>query len=642
MSPSIHHLGTSFITDFDIYLLNEGRHLQLYNKLGTHLHTLADGRQGVHFAVWAPNAQFVSVMGDFNNWNKTNCPLENIQGSGFWGGFIEGIGEGASYKYTIQSGATFHEVEKADPVGFFAELRPNTASRVWNQDNYQWQDQEWMAYRSAMNGKDKPISMYEVHLGSWMKNLEEGGRWLTYRELADKLVSYVKEMGYTHVELMPIAEHPFDLSWGYQTVGYFAPTSRFGNPDEFKYLVDQFHLHGIGVIIDWVPAHFPKDMHGLDFFDGTHLYEHDDWRKREHKDWGTNIFNYGRWEVRNFLMSNALFWLDKYHIDGLRVDAVASMLYLDYSRKKGEWEPNQYGGRENIDAIYFLRDLNDSIHHYFPDCITFAEESTAWGGVTKPTFEGGLGFDYKWDMGWMHDTLHYLSHDPIHRKYHQNEITFRGLYMFSESYTLPLSHDEVVHGKQSLLGKLPGDLWQKFANLRTLLAYQWAQPGKKLMFMGGDIAQWNEWNCLSSVDWHLLEHDSHAGMKRLMQALNHLYRTQPAMHQKDCDSSGYYLIDCTDADNSVLSFMRRGYTPDDDVIVVANFTPQTHVDYMVGVPQLGDYVELLNTDDTQFGGSGQTNHQPLTAFEMHYQGQPSAVRLTLPPLGVVFLKRQSR
>lgn len=632
----------SKLTSFDLYLLREGKHLQLYNKLGAHFGTNEAGVQGVHFAVWAPNAQYVSVIGDFNGWNRQATPLHNEELSGYWIGFVPALTEGASYKYYLQSAATMHEVEKSDPIGFFAEHRPATASKVWDLDKYQWNDAEWMEYRSNINNKEKPISIYEVHLGSWMRVPEEGNRWLTYREMAEKLVSYVRGRGFTHVELLPIAEHPYDLSWGYQTVGYFAPTSRFGNPEDFKFLVDTFHQNGIGVLVDWVPAHFPKDMHGLDFFDGTHLYEHDDWRKREHKDWGTNIFNYGRWEVQNFLISNALFWLDKYHIDGLRVDAVASMLYLDYSRKEGEWEPNQYGGRENIEAIYFLRNLNDAIHHYFPDTLTFAEESTSWGGVSKPTSEGGLGFDFKWDMGWMHDTLQYMERDPIHRKYHQQEMTFRGLYMFSESFCLPLSHDEVVHGKGSLLSKMPGDLWQKFANLRALLGYMWAQPGKKLLFNGCELGQWDEWNAQQSVDWHLLEHNSHRGILNLTKALNHLYKNEPALHQQDCDGSGFQWIDCQDHQNSVISFLRRGHNWDDTVIVVCNFTPTTQFDYLVGVPSAGQYVELLNTDATEFWGSGQTNGTPLQAFEMPYQGQPYCVRMTIPPLGLSFLKPVKR
>jgi len=630
---------TDFITEYDLYLLREGKHLQMYNKIGAHLSQDADGTQGVHFCVWAPNAQSVAIIGDFNGWNTQSHFMHNFKGSGYWVGFVPHLKTGETYKYYIQSSATFYEVEKADPMGFYAEERPCTGSKVWDLDAYQWNDKEWMSYRGAKSSTESPVSIYECHLGSWMKIPEDGNRWLTYVEMADKLVEYVRSMNYTHVELMPIAEHPYDLSWGYQTVGYFAPTSRFGNPDEFKYLVDKFHQNGIGVLVDWVPAHFPKDLHGLDFFDGTHLYEHSDARKREHKDWGTDIFNYGRWEVRNFLISNALFWLDKYHIDGLRVDAVASMLYLDYSREEGEWEPNIYGGRENLDAIYFLRDLNDAVHHCFPDALMFAEESTSWGGVTKPTSEGGLGFDYKWDMGWMHDTLEYFSKDPIHRKYHQNGITFRGLYMFSENFCLPLSHDEVVHGKQAILSKMPGDMWQQFANARALYAYQWAQPGKKLLFMGCDIGQWSEWNAQESIDWHLTQWESHTGIQHLIRDLNALYRNEPALHQRDTDAEGFYMIDCQDSENSVMAFMRRGHFEADDVVVICNFTPTTQHNYRVGVPYAGQYVELLNTDNDIYGGSGQLNTGEIWTQDVGFHGHAQSLNLTLPPLGVTFLKR---
>jgi 1,4-alpha-glucan branching enzyme len=630
---------TDFISEYDVYLLREGKHLQLYNKLGAHETKGPDGTLGVHFCVWAPNAQTVTLIGDFNGWNQQSHHLHNLHGSGYWGGFVSGLKSGDAYKFYIQSSATFYEVEKADPMGFFAELRPATASRVWDTNRYQWNDKEWMSYRGAKSSQEKPISIYECHLGSWMRIPEEGNRWLTYLEMADKLVNYVKSLNYTHVELLPVSEHPYDLSWGYQTVGYFAPTSRFGNPDEFKYLVDKLHQNGIGVIIDWVPAHFPKDLHGLDFFDGTHLYEHDDEQKREHKDWGTNIFNYGRWEVRNFLISNALFWLDKYHIDGLRVDAVASMLYLDYSRKEGEWSPNQYGGRENLEAIDFLRDLNDAVHHCFPDALTFAEESTSWGGVTKPTSEGGLGFDYKWDMGWMHDTLQYFSRDPIYRKFHQNDITFRGLYMFSENFCMPLSHDEVVHGKHSIMGKMPGDMWQQFANARALYAYQWGQPGKKLLYMGCDIGQWDEWNCEQSVDWHLMQWRSHEGLQTLITDLNSLYRNEPALHQRDSRGDGYYMINCNDSENSVMAFGRRGHVEGEDVIVVGNFTPNTLFDYRVGVPFEGHYRELLNTDASEYGGSHQINAEGRHSEATAWDSQPQSITLTLPPLGVTFLKR---
>jgi len=630
---------TDFITDYDLYLLREGKHLQMYNKMGAHYTEDAKGNPGVHFCLWAPNAKFVSVIGDFNGWNRESHPMENLKGSGYWAAFIPWIENETSYKFYIQSGTTHYEVEKSDPMGFFAEARPCTASKTWDINSYTWNDKEWMSYRNATPSSERAISIYECHLGSWMRIPEEGNRWLSYTELADRLVNYVKSMNFTHVEFMPISEHPYDLSWGYQAVGYFAPTSRFGSPDEFKFLVDKMHQNNIGVLVDWVPAHFPKDLHGLDFFDGTHLYEHSDWRKREHKDWGTNIFNYGRWEVKNFLISNALFWLDKYHIDGLRVDAVASMLYLDYSRKEGEWEPNIYGGRENLEAIDFLRDLNDAVHHYFPDALTFAEESTSWGGVTKPTSEGGLGFDYKWDMGWMHDSLEYFQKDPIHRSHHQSVITFRGLYMFSEKFCLPLSHDEVVHGKKSILSKMPGDMWQQFANARALYAYQWAQPGKKLLFMGCEIGQWHEWNCEQSVDWHLKQWESHEGLQTLISDLNALYSSEPALHDRDTRSDGYYMIDCQDSQNSVMAFGRRGNSHQDDVIVVCNFTPTTHYNYRVGVPYAGQYTELMNTDASEYGGSGQLNSQLLNTEQSGFHGQDQSIQLTLPPLGITFLKK---
>lgn len=628
------------LTDLDLHLLKEGRHYRLYDKLGAHL-AVENGVAGVRFTVWAPNAQQVTVIGDFNGWNKQSHVMDNVQLSGYWSLFVPGLKAGEAYKYNIQSAATFYEVEKADPVGFYAEMRPCTGSRVWDVNAYQWHDGQWMSERKHQHRYDKPISIYEVHLGSWKRVPEEESRWLTYRELAEQLPAYVKELGYTHVELLPVSEHPFDGSWGYQTVGYYAVTSRFGTPDDFKFLVDTLHQHGIGVILDWVPGHFPKDLHGLDFFDGTHLYDHDDWRKREHKEWGTNAFNYGRWEVSNFLIANALFWLDKYHIDGLRVDAVASMLYLDYSREDGEWAPNEYGGRENIEAINFLRRFNEEVYANFPDVLTFAEESTAWGGVSKPTFDNGLGFGYKWDMGWMHDTLSFMARDPIYRRYHQNEMTFRGLYMFSENYTLPLSHDEVVHGKGALLSKMPGDMWQQFANLRALLAYMTAQPGKKLLFMGGEFGQWNEWNAYGSLDWHLLQHGSHQGIKALVSALNHLYRSEPALHQKDCDPSGFYMIDCNDSANNIMSFARRGYHDEqDEIIVVCNFTPTPHYGYGVGVPRPGRYVELLNTDDKRFDGSGMTNPHPIDSIPGEVQRQSQYIPLNLSPLGVSFLKRQ--
>jgi 1,4-alpha-glucan branching enzyme len=636
--PQLTH-PDQWLTDLDLHLLAEGSHWRMYDKLGAHPAEM-HGQQGIFFCVWAPNANRVSVLGDFNGWDVNAHVMANLRLSGYWGIFVPNVPLGAAYKYNVQSGATYHAADKADPVGFFAELRPATGSRVWDMANYDWQDAEWMQQRHKQHQLDSPVSIYEVHLGSWMRVPEDGNRWLSYVELADKLTAYVKQQGYTHVELLPMTEHPFDGSWGYQTVGYFAPTSRFGNPDEFKYLVDTLHQNGIGIIVDWVPAHFPKDMHGLDFFDGTHLYDHDDWRKREMKDWGTNQFNYGRHEVSNFLIANALFWLDKYHIDGLRVDAVASMLYLDYSREDGEWAPNCYGGHDNLEALAFLRRFNEQVYAHFPDVMTFAEESTSFGGVSKPTYTGGLGFGYKWDMGWMHDTLHYFQRDPIHRKYHQNDITFRGLYMFSENFIMPLSHDEVVHGKGALLSKMPGDMWQQFANLRALLGYMFAQPGKKLLFQGADVAQWDEWNSAGSVDWHLLQWGSHKGVQTLVAELNRLYRTEPALHQKDADGTGYKVIDCNDSDNSVFSFARVGRNDRDVMLVVCNFTPATHEQYQVGVPVAGTYTEVLNTDDTRFDGSGQRNHHPMHSYPAHVQWQDNAINLKLAPLSVTFLKLQ--
>lgn len=627
------------LTGYDLHLLGQGKHNHFWKKLGAHL-TQQDGQKGVQFVVWAPNAKQVSVVGDFNGWNVMTHLMEPVGGSGLWQTFVPGLTQGTLYKYNICSAATFYEVQKSDPVGFAAEMRPSTASMVWDLNQYIWQDETWLAQREDRQSMASPISIYEVHLGSWMRVPEDNNRWLSYGELADKLTAYVKEMNYTHVELLPITEHPFDGSWGYQTVGYFAPTSRFGNPDEFRLLIDKLHQAGIGVILDWVPAHFPKDAHGLGFFDGTHLYEHDDWRQREHKDWGTNVFNYGRWEVKNFLIANALFWLKEYHIDGLRVDAVASMLYLDYSRKEGEWLPNCFGGRENLEAIAFMKELNEVLYAECPGILMFAEESTDFGKVSHPTYDGGLGFGYKWDMGWMHDTLSYFSKDPIYRQFHQNDLTFRGLYMFAEKFTLPLSHDEVVHGKGSILDKMPGDLWQKYANMRALYAYMTGQPGKKLHFMGNDIAQWEEWNATASVSWHLLQWPAHQGVQNLVKDLNRLYINEPALHQKDVDPSGYWMVACNDNQNSVMAFIRKGFNPDDDVLVVCNLTPTPQSHYRVGVPQAGYWQELLNTDAELYGGSGLGNLGGVQAHEMPWDNLPCHLELTLPPLAVVFFKRQ--
>ncbi len=632
-------MSAAVLTDFDVHLWSEGSHFRTYEKLGAHP-TERDGVAGTQFAVWAPNARWVSVVGDFNGWRPGVHQLHPVGTSGIWEGFIPGVGSGALYKYHIASQYGNYTVAKADPYAFYAELRPGTASRVWDLGGYDWGDQDWMGRRGAANALDAAISIYEVHLGSWMRVPEEGNRWLTYRELAPKLADYVHDMGYTHVEFLPITEHPFDGSWGYQTTGYFAPTSRFGTPQDFMFLIDSLHRRGIGVILDWVPAHFPRDEHGLAFFDGTHLYEHADPRQGEHRDWGTFIFNFGRREVSNFLISNALFWLDKYHIDGLRVDAVASMLYLDYSRSEGEWTPNQFGGRENLDAIAFLRRFNEKVYGEFPDAMTVAEESTAWPMVSRPTYIGGLGFGYKWDMGWMHDTLTYMGLDPVHRKFHHNLLTFRMLYAFYENYVLPLSHDEVVYGKRALLAKMPGDDWQKFANLRLLYGYMYAQPAKKLLFMGGEFGQWNEWNHDVSLDWHLLQDPRHRGLQRWVRDLNTLYRGAPALHQLDNDPAGFEWVDCNDSEQSVISLLRKGKTPGDAILFVCNFTPVPRHNYRVGVSEGGDWEEILNSDAPLYGGSGQGNIGGVTAAPLPWHGRPYLLNLTVPPLGLVAFRRK--
>ncbi len=630
---------TATLSDFDIYLWSEGTHYRAYEKLGAHL-TEQNGVAGTHFAVWAPNARAVSVLGDFNNWQPGVHPMHSVRSSGIWECFIPGVGQGALYKYAITSRLSNYSVEKADPYGFAAEIRPRTASKVWDLSGYKWNDQEWMARRGRVQALNAPLSIYEVHLGSWRRVPEEGNRWLTYREAADWLGDYLYDMGYTHVEFLPLMEHPLDASWGYQTVGYYAPTSRFGTPQDLMYLIDTLHQRGIGVLFDWVPAHFPRDQHGLGYFDGTHLYEHADPRQGEHPDWGTFIFNYGRREVSNFLIGNALFWLDKYHIDGLRVDAVASMLYLDYSRKEGEWTPNEFGGRENLQAIAFLRRLNERIYGEYPDVITIAEESTSWPQVSRPTYLGGLGFGYKWDMGWMHDTLDFMSHDPVHRKYHYNQLTFRLMYAFSENFVLPLSHDEVVHGKRSLLSKMPGDEWQKFANLRLLFGYMYAQPGKKLLFMGGEFGQWNEWNFDASLDWHLLQNPLHRGLQRWVRDLNTFYRGEPAMHVLDCDPAGFEWIDCCDAETSVLSLLRKSRSPNDTLAIVCNFTPVPRHNYQIGVPQGGFWQEVLNSDAPLYGGSGQGNFGGTAAVPVPCHGRDYMLTITVPPLGLVAFKRK--
>ncbi|TCJ20769.1 1,4-alpha-glucan branching protein GlgB [Rubrobacter taiwanensis] len=620
--------------ELDVYLLGEGSHLRLYEKLGAHL-TEIGGVRGVRFAVWAPNARRVSVVGDFNAWDGRRHAMRLHPGVGVWEIFIPGVEEGALYKYEIKGKSGELLPLKADPCGFRAERPPGTASIVHDLSRYEWGDGEWMAGRAGRNALDAPIAIYEVHLGSWRR--KEGNRYLTYRELAEELVPYVREMGYTHVEFLPPTEHPFDGSWGYQPVGLFAPTSRFGTPDDFKYLVDSLHRAEIGVIVDWVPAHFPEDPHGLGYFDGTHLYEHADPRRGRHMDWGTLVFNYGRNEVRNYLISNALFWLSEYHIDALRVDAVASMLYLDYSRGEGEWVPNEYGGNEDLEAVAFIRRLNELVYEQHPDAATIAEESTAWPMVSRPTYLGGLGFGYKWNMGWMHDTLEYMSRDPIHRSYHHDRLTFGLIYAFNENFILPLSHDEVVHGKGSLIGKMPGDEWQRFANLRLYYAFMYGHPGKQLLFMGGEFAQSSEWDHDRSLDWHLLEHPNHRGVQALVRDLNELYRTEPALHEQDFVPEGFEWVDASDSANSVISFLRKSRSGD-PVLIVCNFTPVVRHGYRVGAPAGGCYAELLNTDAGEYGGSGVGNGGGVEAEAVPAHGRPYSLELTLPPLGALFLK----
>jgi 1,4-alpha-glucan branching enzyme len=635
MAETVRH-DVSRFTDYDIYLFKQGNHFRIYDKLGCHL-MKADGRQGAYFAVWAPNAEHVSVIGDFNGWRPGAHPLApRWDGSGIWEGFIPGLKKGDLYKYHIESKFGYRG-DKADPVGFFHEVPPRTASVVWDL-GYEWGDSDWMRERKRRNSLDAPISIYEVHLGSWRRVPEEGNRFLTYRELAKFLADYVEDTGFTHVEFLPVMEHPLYGSWGYEITGYFAPTSRYGTPQDFMFLVDHLHQRGIGVFLDWVPSHFPKDDHGLFFFDGTHLYEHADPRKGIHPDWGTAIFNYGRHEVRNFLISSALFWLDKYHADGLRIDAVASMLYLDYSRKEGEWIPNEFGGRENLEAIAFIRRLNEIVYLNFPHVQMIAEESTAWPMVTRPTYAGGLGFGMKWKMGWMHDTLFYFSKDPIYRKYHHDQLTFSMWYAYTENYVLSLSHDEVVHGKRSLLEKMPGDDWQKFANLRLLFAYMYSHPGKKLLFMGGEFGQRREWNHEESLDWHLLQYESHRGVQRWVRDLNNFYRSEPAMHELDFDPAGFEWVDFSDWEKSIISCMRKGRSTDDIILIVLNFTPVPRHDYRIGVPRAGFWEEKLNSDAKEYWGSGVGNFGGVHTEQVPFHGRPFSVRVTLPPLAGVFFK----
>jgi 1,4-alpha-glucan branching enzyme len=625
------------LTDYDLYLSGEGTHYQKYEKLGAHVRELA-GVRGVHFGVWAPNARRVSVVGDFNSWDGRIHPMRSRGASGIWEIFLPGLDEGALYKFEILPRAGNSLGLKSDPYGFAAELRPNNASVVYDIDHYHWNDAAWLEARTARDWLHAPMSIYEVHAGAWRRKPEGGNRWVTYRELAEELIPYVKRMGYTHIELMPIMEHPLDASWGYQTVGYFAVTSRFGSPTDFMYFVDRCHQENLGVILDWTPAHFPRDAHGLAFFDGTHLYEHADPRRGAHPDWGTLVFNYGRNEVQNYLTSNALFWVDKYHVDGLRVDAVASMLYLDYSRKPGEWIPNPFGGRENLEAIAFLKRLNEVLHTRHPGALTIAEESTSWPAVSRPTYLGGLGFDLKWNMGWMNDTLDYFKLDPLHRQYHHNRLTFSMIYAFTENFVLPLSHDEVVHGKHSLLEKMPGDNWQKFANLRLLFGYMYAHPGKKLLFMGAELAQRNEFSEVGSLEWSLENSPPHRGVQRLVADLNRLHTSEPALHQVDFEWPGFEWIEPDDAAASVLAFIRRGRNSDDFVVVVCNFTPVVRENYRVGVPHTGFYHEILNTDSSHYEGTGTGNSGGVPAEPVPWNNRPVSLKLTLPPLAAVYLK----
>jgi len=636
LNESAVRTDVGLLTEDDLHLFNEGSHYRAHEKMGAHLMT-AGGEQGTCFSVWAPNAKEISVIGDFNDWTFGAHTLSPRGGSGIWEGFIPGVGKGTLYKFHIVSNHHGHVVDKTDPFGLLQEKPPRTASVVWDL-NYEWGDRDWMVNRAGRNSLQAPIAIYELHPGSWMRVPEENGRPLNYREMAHRLAEYLARMGFTHVEFLPIMEHPFYGSWGYQTTGYFAPTSRYGTPQDFMYLVDYLHQHGIGVILDWVPSHFPSDGHGLAYFDGTHLFEHADWRKGFQPDWNTCVFNYGRNEVRSFLMSSAMLWLDKYHVDGLRVDAVASMLYLDYSRKEGEWIPNQFGGRENLEAIDFLRRFNAEVYKEHPDVQTYAEESTAWPGVSKPTYVGGLGFGLKWDMGWMHDTLKYFSIDPIHRKFHHDHLTFRMLYSYHENFVLPLSHDEVVHGKGSLIGKMPGDEWQRFANLRLLFAYMYAQPGKKLLFMGCEFGQVAEWQHDHSLEWHVLQYPIHRGMQYWVEQLNRVYREQPALHQLDFDPFGFEWVDCNDTAASVISLLRKGKSEHETVLVVCNFTPVPRENYSVGVPFGGYWRELLNSDGADYGGSNLGNGGGVNAEAVPAHGRPFSVKLTLPPLAALFFK----
>jgi len=620
------------LPEFDQHLFSEGKHWHIYQKLGAHLHSI-DGIAGVLFAVWAPNAQRVSIVGDFNRWDGRCNPMRSLGSNGLWELFIPGLNAGDLYKFEILNRHNQQLLLKSDPYGQQFELRPNTSSIVPADSAYQWTDQEWMAQRTRHNWLHEPMSIYEVHLGSWQRDNQ--GNFLNYRELAEQLVEYVTKLGFTHIELLPITEHPLDASWGYQTTGYFAPTSRHGSPDDFRYFVDTFHQHGIGIILDWVPAHFPKDAYALARFDGSALYEHEDPRQGEHRDWGTLIYNYGRNEVKNFLLASAMFWLEEFHIDGLRVDAVASMLYLDYSRNPNDWIPNQFGGNENLEAIDFLRELNTVTHSQHPGTVMMAEESTAWPQVTRPTWAGGLGFSMKWNMGWMHDTLQYMSREPVHRKYHHDKLTFGLLYAFTENFTLPFSHDEVVHGKGSLVNKMPGDQWQRFANLRLLLTFMFTYPGKKLLFMGCEFGQGTEWNFNRPLDWYVLDYPHHQGIQTLVKDLNHLYQSEPALYKHDFDHHGFDWIDCHDVQQSIISYRRKH--EDADLIVVLNFTPVPRENYRIGVPQSGTYKEIFNSDSTFYDGGNMGNGVAVTEPKP-WMNQPHSINLTLPPLAAILLK----
>ncbi len=632
----IHHPALSHLTDYDVHLFNQGSHFTLYEKMGAHPMRV-EGDDGVYFAVWAPNAKSVDVIGDFNQWEEGRHPLAPVESSGIWAGFIPGVGKGEIYKYRVHSHVGDYRADKADPFAFYSETPPRSGSVVWSLD-YRWEDESWMECRGACNGREAPISIYEMHLGSWRRVPGEENRSLTYREIAPQLADHMLRTGFTHVEFLPLMEHPFEGSWGYQITGYFSPTSRYGTPQDLMYLIDYLHQRGLGVILDWVPSHFPSDGHGLGYFDGTHLYEHEDPRRGFHPDWESCIFNYGRNEVSAFLISNALYWLDYFHVDGLRVDAVASMLYLDYSRKKGEWLPNEEGGRENLEAISFLRRLNTEVYRRFPDVQTIAEESTAWPMVSMPVDAGGLGFGMKWDMGWMHDSLQYMMKTPVHRKYHHNLLTFRMLYAYNENFVLMLSHDEVVHGKGSLLSKMPGDECQRFSNLRALYGLMFAQPGKKLLFMGGEFGQWREWNHDGALDWRLAEEPFGAGLMKWVSDLNAFYQRERALFRRDYDTRGFAWVEADAASASVLGFVRIATEDEPTLLVASNFTPVPRRGYRMGVPADGEWVEVLNSDSETYGGGGMGNPDPCHAEDVTWNGQPYSIKMTLPPLSVIYLK----